>query len=568
MNIYWRCVAIDTLSTKDFLNSLINEPTENIIKKLFEYFHVDCFVLQNLDIQALENLISKLKKTSLFDKNNLLSQIIRLFESACNIRGEIPPIAENVLEKLNENDEYLDHTLEEVLGIEKSKIYYISRIIKKNTGKTLNQYKNEMQITKSKNELLKTQKSITDIALQCGFCSASYFCKTFKKIIGVSPKEYRKIMTQENKFNFMPNATEDDKILFSKMDYLELTDNDIIENITKSSAVKNYLVTEPNEEFSFLHEAAIIKFEGKLFAAWYNNQKLELNGRTPIRFSTSIDNGKSWTEPKIVADDKSGKILYCPPVFGIQDGKLYMFLNQMVKPDYMHSLDLYIYDKAEDNFKMLWTRPIPFKLNTNVYTLPSGKLMLVGRVGELDKLPTIPAIMISDSGKIDAEWRLITLQENDLLPDGEKFVFPETSAIVTNENIYVFCRNDNRNVPILYISNDQGETWSKPIAHNIPLLSSKIYSGTLSSGRNYVIGNINKGREQLAIFFTEPNCMKFDKGILLQNSYSEEFKFGYNWHYPIACEADDKLYIIYTASYDETNIKRGAVISVINLSEI
>ncbi len=375
-------------------------------------------------------------------------------------------------------------------------------------------------------------------------------------------------MTGENKFNFMPKATEQDKILFSKMDYIELTDNSVIKNIAKNKAVKSYSVTVPNEEFSFLHEAAVIEFNGKLFAAWYNNQKFELNGRTPIRFSTSIDSGKSWTEPKIVADDKSGTILYCPPVFGVQSGKLYMFLNQMIKPDHMHSLDLYIYDETKDNFKMLWSRPIPFKLNTNVYTLPSGKLMLVGRVGELDNLPTIPAIMLSDNGKIDTEWRLIKLQENDLLPDGEKFIFPETSAIVMDENIYVFCRNDRRNVPILYISKDGGETWSKPLVHNIPLLSSKIYSGTLDDGRNYVIGNINDGRKQLAIFFTKPNSMKFDKGILLQNNYNEQLKLGYTWHYPCAHEADGKLYIIYTVCYDETNLKRGAVISVIDLSEI
>ena len=35
------------------------------------------------------------------------------------------------------------------------------------------------------------EKSLSDIAEQCGFGSYSYFSKAFKKHFGVSPKEYR-----------------------------------------------------------------------------------------------------------------------------------------------------------------------------------------------------------------------------------------------------------------------------------------------------------------------------------------------------------------------------------------
>ena len=35
--------------------------------------------------------------------------------------------------------------------------------------------------------------NMTDIATNCGFNSASYFCKVFKKEKGISPTEYRKL---------------------------------------------------------------------------------------------------------------------------------------------------------------------------------------------------------------------------------------------------------------------------------------------------------------------------------------------------------------------------------------
>lgn len=257
----------------------------------------------------------------------------------------------------------------------------------------------------------------------------------------------------------------------------------------------------PSEKYAFLHESAIIEYHNVLFAAWYNNRKNELQGETHIRFSLSYDQGKTWSEPKTLVNDESGSILYCPPVFGICDDRLYLLLNQMVAPDHIHSLDLYVYNENNKVFERLWSRPIPFKLNTNVYTLPNGKLILSGRVGNLDGFPKTPAVLISDSGKIDADWRLVKIQQDGRLADGSEFLHPEVSLVINKDIIYAFCRNDARRVPIIYMSHDFGESWSGPFSHDIPFHASKIYSGTLSDGRNYVIGNLEPDRKKLAIFF-------------------------------------------------------------------
>lgn len=41
--------------------------------------------------------------------------------------------------------------------------------------------------------------SITDIALECGFNSASYFSETYRKMFGISPRAYRERLKNENK---------------------------------------------------------------------------------------------------------------------------------------------------------------------------------------------------------------------------------------------------------------------------------------------------------------------------------------------------------------------------------
>lgn len=69
--------------------------------------------------------------------------------------------------------------------------FYLSRIFKDVTSKTIISYLNEVRVDKSKDMLRTTAMSINEIALNCGFESQSYFGKVFKKHTGCSPVEYR-----------------------------------------------------------------------------------------------------------------------------------------------------------------------------------------------------------------------------------------------------------------------------------------------------------------------------------------------------------------------------------------
>ncbi|MBQ2897277.1 MAG: exo-alpha-sialidase [Clostridia bacterium] len=273
---------------------------------------------------------------------------------------------------------------------------------------------------------------------------------------------------------------------------------------------------------------------------------------------------KTWTDLEIICDDKSGKILYCPPVYGICDDKLYMFVNQMVAPDHIHSLDLYVLNEKTDKFEFLWSKPVPFKLNTNVVSLPNRKLLLPGRIGELDGFPNTPAALISDSGKIDADWHLVKIAENGDLPNGKELIHPEISVICAENVLYMFCRNDKAHVPLVYISKDYGETWSDICSHDIPIISSKLYCGDLSDGRHYLVCNTDKiNRTKVSLYLTDDNSKNFTKQIVL---FDTDKDFHSGCHYPAACEYDNHLYIIATQNYAGGN--RGALLFKIDLSEI
>jgi len=72
---------------------------------------------------------------------------------------------------------------------------YLSKFFKKHFHTNFNQYLNQLRIEYALRDLLYTEKSITDIAVQHGFPNISTFNRRFKEIYKISPREYRK---QEN----------------------------------------------------------------------------------------------------------------------------------------------------------------------------------------------------------------------------------------------------------------------------------------------------------------------------------------------------------------------------------
>ncbi|WP_099466720.1 response regulator [Konateibacter massiliensis] len=68
---------------------------------------------------------------------------------------------------------------------------YVCTIFKTETGKTLNQYLTEYRIEKAKKLLMDSRYKITDISAKVGYSDGNYFGKTFKKLAGLSPSEFR-----------------------------------------------------------------------------------------------------------------------------------------------------------------------------------------------------------------------------------------------------------------------------------------------------------------------------------------------------------------------------------------
>jgi YesN/AraC family two-component response regulator len=104
----------------------------------------------------------------------------------------------SIIEYINQNLDK-NFTLEELAGHLHLQPNYFIRLFKKYTHYSPMSYVNKLKIDRSVMLLKSTDYRINEISEQLGFCNEFYFSKTFKKAIGFTPKDYRKMFLAHDK---------------------------------------------------------------------------------------------------------------------------------------------------------------------------------------------------------------------------------------------------------------------------------------------------------------------------------------------------------------------------------
>ena len=115
--------------------------------------------------------------------------LLKLYEAKSD--GALPSrMVESLDEYIRENshDEISNTEIGAIFGYHP---FYVSRMLKEKKGITMRQYIISYRFKLAKRMLELTNRSIGEIAEECGFTDASYFAKSFKSAFGISPKDYR-----------------------------------------------------------------------------------------------------------------------------------------------------------------------------------------------------------------------------------------------------------------------------------------------------------------------------------------------------------------------------------------
>jgi len=147
---------------------------------------------QNIDRHSQELIVSNIKLlldycTRYYD---------RQFYTRTNLNKDIASDFEQVLL------EYYASNKQDALGLPTvaycGKVmnispYYLSDLLKKETGRSASDHIHFFVLERAKNSLLASKQSVSEIAYDLGFAYPQHFSKLFKTKTGMSPKEYRKL---------------------------------------------------------------------------------------------------------------------------------------------------------------------------------------------------------------------------------------------------------------------------------------------------------------------------------------------------------------------------------------
>lgn len=114
-----------------------------------------------------------------------------LFDFAENQFGLSPDTMQRVLNYIERN---LNNgmTLEEVADNANISVCYLSRLFKKTLQVNFVSYLTARRMELAKELLLTTEFPVTNIAIELSYSDVNYFCKVFKKEVGLSPAGYRR----------------------------------------------------------------------------------------------------------------------------------------------------------------------------------------------------------------------------------------------------------------------------------------------------------------------------------------------------------------------------------------
>lgn len=196
----------DFVSNSIFINKNLQELFNGApcIKELWENILLDSKHLYRIfDYETTAEINELFKKINYAESNLdsytdalLIAYITELFAimstKEFHTSGNYPKHISAIMKYININlhDEITLDSICNTVHLSKS---YACSSFKAYTNMTITQYIMQSRLSYSKKLLLETEDSISDIAMQSGFSSFSFYCQIFKKIESCTPLQFRKL---------------------------------------------------------------------------------------------------------------------------------------------------------------------------------------------------------------------------------------------------------------------------------------------------------------------------------------------------------------------------------------
>lgn len=110
---------------------------------------------------------------------------------ACTVKGGLSPKTINLVRDYMQENFHRQIYLSELAALAQLSEYHFCRMFKQSLAQTPQAYLLAIRIEQVKLRLSCGQLSLAEVSLQCGFANQSHMGRYFKKLVGISPRQYR-----------------------------------------------------------------------------------------------------------------------------------------------------------------------------------------------------------------------------------------------------------------------------------------------------------------------------------------------------------------------------------------
>lgn len=326
---------------------------------------------------------------------------------------------------------------------------------------------------------------------------------------------------------------------------------------------------EPQTDgYHWLHGVALAWHHGRLHASFGHNEGRENTASEQARGRQSSDGGGTWGEVFTI-DVGKGDLGVSHGVLLPHDGRLWAFQGAFFGDFQRTHTRAYLLDEKSGRWisrgvvvgEGFWPMQEPINM-------PDGNWIMGGaRIAKGYEMEEhLPAVAISH-GDDFTQWDLVVIET----APGVSNVWGESTVYVEGSRVINVSRWGAQARALVAVSEDGGRTWTESCPSNLPMATSKPYTGTLSTGQHYLVctttADSGGRRHPLTIAVTRPGELAFSQVYVIRDAWFPEGPGesapDARLSYPHAVEYGGKLYVGYSNAGSRGGNRNSAELAIV-----
>ena len=326
---------------------------------------------------------------------------------------------------------------------------------------------------------------------------------------------------------------------------------------------------EPEKDgYIWLHGVGLAWHKGKLYASFGHNKGEENTQGEEARGRWSDDGGKTWSDAFTIGVGHAPDRAVSHGVFLSHGGELWAFQGAFSGRMKEVHTRAYRLDESSGLWQEqgsvvdggFWPMQEPLKMADGNWIM-SGVVVGDGN----------PAAVAVSRGDDLMKWDLVRIPK----PDRQN-MWGESTVIVDGARVLNVARFGGKPTALVAVSDDYGRTWTTSLPSNLPMATSKPYTGTLSTGQRYLVctttADTGGRRAPLTIAVGRAGENGFRKIFRIRNAESSAGPGDSNARtslsYPYAVEHDGRLYVGYSNSGGRRGNHNSAELAIVPVAAL